>query len=157
MIAQKTIDAVLDTVRIYDVVKDHVQLKRCGSGYVGLCPFHNERTPSFHIDPRRNICKCFSCGEGGGAVHFLMEARNMSYPEAIRHIAGIYGIPVEEAPKTMTDEQRKLAMQRENALFALEAVQRFFERSLIAQTAAHARLAPMHQAAGDSSTAGRTA
>lgn len=136
MIAQKTIDAVLDTVRIYDVVKDHVQLKRCGSGYVGLCPFHNERTPSFHIDPRRNICKCFSCGEGGGAVHFLMEARNMSYPEAIRHIAGIYGIPVEEAPKTMTDEQRKLAVQRENAFVALEAVQRFFERSLIAQTAA---------------------
>ena len=84
MIAQKTIDAVLDAVQIHDVVKEFVQLRRNGSGWVGLCPFHSERTPSFHVDPRRNIYKCFSCGAGGGAVRFLMEQRNMSYPDVIR-------------------------------------------------------------------------
>lgn len=134
MISQKTIDAVLEAVQIHDVVKDFVELKRCGSGWVGLCPFHSERTPSFHVDPRRNICKCFSCGEGGGAVHFLMEHRSMSYPDAIRHIAGLYNIPVEETPRTLTDEQRREAVQRENALITLEAVQRFFEQSLVSKT-----------------------
>lgn len=131
MIAQKTIDAVLDAVQIYDVVKDFVQLRRSGSGWTGLCPFHSERTASFHVDPRRNIYKCFSCGEGGGAVRFLMENRNMSYPDAIRHIAGLYNIPVEEAPHNLTDEQRKLALQREGDLAALETVQQFFEQSLV--------------------------
>lgn len=136
MISQKTIDAVLDAERIYDVVKDFVELRRSGSGWVGLCPFHSERTPSFHVDPRRNIYKCFSCGEGGHAVRFLMENRNMSYPDAIRHIAGLYNIPVEETPRTLTDEQRKAAIQRENALIALEAVQQFFEELLIAKAPA---------------------
>lgn len=139
MISQKTIDAVLEAVRIHDVVKEFVELKRSGSGWVGLCPFHSERTPSFHVDPRRNICKCFSCGEGGGAVHFLMEHRNMSYPDAICHIAGLYNIPVEETPRTLTDEQRNEAVQRENALITLEAVQRFFEQSLVARTPAARR------------------
>jgi len=136
MISQKTIDAVLDAEKIYDVVKDFVELRRSGSGWVGLCPFHSERTPSFHVDTRRNIYKCFSCGEGGHAVRFLMENRNMSYPDAIRHIAGLYNIPVEETPRTLTDEQRKAAIQRENALIALEAVQQFFEESLITKTPA---------------------
>lgn len=136
MISQKTIDAVLDAGRIYDVVKDFVELRRSGSGWVGLCPFHSERTPSFHVDPRRNIYKCFSCGEGGHSVRFLMENRNMSYPDAIRHIAGLYNIPVEETPRTLTDEQHKAAIQRENALIALEAVQQFFEELLIAKAPA---------------------
>ena len=139
MIAQKTIDAVLDAVQIYDVVKDFVQLRRSGSGWTGLCPFHSERTASFHVDPRRNIYKCFSCGEGGGAVRFLMENRNMSYPDAIRHIAGLYNIPVEEAPHNLTDEQRKLALQREGDLAALETVQQFFEQSLVAGNTAAKR------------------
>lgn len=139
MIAQKTIDTVLDAVQIYDVVKDFVQLRRSGSGWTGLCPFHSERTASFHVDPRRNIYKCFSCGEGGGAVRFLMENRNMSYPDAIRHIAGLYNIPVEEAPHNLTDEQRKLALQREGDLAALETVQQFFEQSLVAGNTAAKR------------------
>lgn len=136
MISQKTIDAVLDAARIHDVVKDFLELRRSGSGWVGLCPFHSERTPSFHIDPRRNIYKCFSCGAGGGPVRFLMENRNMSFPDAIRHIAGLYSITVEETPRTLTDEQRKAAIQRENALITLEAVQQFFEESLVAKTPA---------------------
>ena len=136
MISQKTIDAVLDAARIHDVVKDFVELRRSGSGWVGLCPFHSERTPSFHIDLRRNIYKCFSCGAGGGPVRFLMENRNMSFPDAIRHIAGLYSITVEETPRTLTDEQRKAAIQRENALITLEAVQQFFEESLVAKTPA---------------------
>lgn len=139
MIAQKTIDAVLDAVQIYDVVKDFVQLRRSGSGWTGLCPFHSERTASFHVDSRRNIYKCFSCGEGGGAVRFLMENRNMSYPDAIRHIAGLYNIPVEEAPHNLTDEQRKLSLQREGDLAALETVQQFFEQSLVAGNTATKR------------------
>lgn len=136
MISQKTIDAVLDAARIHDVVKDFVELRRSGSGWVGLCPFHSERTPSFHIDLRRNIYKCFSCGAGGGPVRFLMENRNMSFPDAIRHIAGLYSITVEETPRTLTDEQRKAAIQRENALITLEAVQQFFEEYLVAKTPA---------------------
>ncbi len=136
MISQKTIDAVLDAARIHDVVKDFVELRRSGSGWVGICPFHSERTPSFHIDLRRNIYKCFSCGAGGGPVRFLMENRNMSFPDAIRHIAGLYSITVEETPRTLTDEQRKAAIQRENALITLEAVQQFFEESLVAKTPA---------------------
>jgi len=136
MISQKTIDAVLDAARIHDVVKDFVELRRSGSGWVGICPFHSERTQSFHIDLRRNIYKCFSCGAGGGPVRFLMENRNMSFPDAIRHIAGLYSITVEETPRTLTDEQRKAAIQRENALITLEAVQQFFEESLVAKTPA---------------------
>lgn len=136
MIAQRTINAVLDAAKIYDVVSDFVQLKRSGSGYVGLCPFHSERTPSFHVDPRRNIYKCFSCKVGGGAVKFLMENQNMSYPDAIKYIAGKYGIPVEEETKVLSDEEKKLAIQRENAFVSLEIVQRFFEQSLLLDTSA---------------------
>ena len=84
MIDRATIQRVMDATDIVDVVSEFVTLKKAGANYKGLCPFHNERTPSFSISPARQMYKCFSCGKGGNAVHFLMELEHMTYPEAIK-------------------------------------------------------------------------
>lgn len=84
MIDQATIDRILDAAQIVEVVSDFVTLRKRGVNYVGLCPFHNEKTPSFSVSPSKGLCKCFSCGKGGNAVHFIMEHEQMSYP---RHSA----------------------------------------------------------------------
>ena len=84
MIDQPTIDRILDAAQIVDVVSDFVTLRKRGVNYVGLCPFHNEKTPSFSVSPAKGLCKCFSCGKGGNSVHFIMEHEQMSYPEALK-------------------------------------------------------------------------
>lgn len=86
-IDQETVQRILDTADIVDVVSDFVKLRRSGANYKGLCPFHNERTPSFSVNKARNICKCFSCGKGGSPVNFIMEHEQMSYQEALRYLA----------------------------------------------------------------------
>ena len=96
MIIQKSVQEILDVVRIEDIVGDFVTLKRKGANLGGLCPFHNEKTPSFSVSPVRNIFKCFGCGEGGDSVRFLMKHENISYPDALRYIAKKYNIRVEE-------------------------------------------------------------
>jgi DNA primase len=96
MIIQKSVQEILDVVRIEDIVSDFVTLKRKGANLGGLCPFHNEKTPSFSVSPTRNIFKCFGCGEGGDSVGFLMKHENISYPEALKYIAKKYNIRVEE-------------------------------------------------------------
>lgn len=94
-----------------DVVSEFVSLKRSGSNYKGLCPFHNDRTPSFYVSPTRGTCHCFTCGEGGDSVGFLMKHEQLTYPEALRWLAQRYGIEIEE--KQLTDEQRKQQTERE--------------------------------------------
>ena len=86
MIDQATIDRILDAAQIVDVVSEFVTLKKRGVNYVGLCPFHDDKTPSFSVSPAKGLCKCFACGKGGNAVHFIMEHEQLSYPEALRRI-----------------------------------------------------------------------
>lgn len=103
MITQKTIQTIFETVKVEDVVGDFVKLTRRGVNYIGLCPFHNEKSPSFTVSPAKNIYKCFGCGEGGNAVNFIMDLEQLSYPEALKSLAKKYNIPVEE--DELTDEQ----------------------------------------------------
>ena len=102
MIDRTTIDKVIDTANIVEVVSDFVTLKKRGVNYVGLCPFHDDKTPSFYVSPAKNLCKCFACGKGGNAVHFIMEHEQLTFPEAIRWLAQKYHIEIEE--KEMTPE-----------------------------------------------------
>ncbi|MCH2021507.1 MAG: DNA primase [Saprospiraceae bacterium] len=103
MISQKTIQTIFETVKVEDIIEDFIKLTRRGVNYIGLCPFHNEKTPSFTVSPAKNIYKCFGCGEGGNAVNFIMNLEQMTYPEALRYLANKYNIEVEE--DQMTDEQ----------------------------------------------------
>ena len=103
MIPQETVNLILDTARIEEVVGDFVQLKRRGSSYVACCPFHNEKTPSFHVTPSRGIYKCFGCGKAGSAVGFVMEYEHMSYAEALKWIARKYNIEVKEKEESAED------------------------------------------------------
>ncbi|MDE6198921.1 MAG: DNA primase, partial [Muribaculaceae bacterium] len=89
-IDRETVQKILDTADIVDVVSDFVTLKRRGANYIGLCPFHNERTPSFSVSKSKGICKCFSCGKGGSPVNFIMEHEKMSFNEALRYLAKKY-------------------------------------------------------------------
>ena len=103
MIDQATIDRILDAAQIVEVVSDFVTLRKRGVNYVGLCPFHNEKTPSFSVSPSKGLCKCFSCGKGGNAVHFIMEHEQMSYPEALRYLAKKYNIESKERPRLCSE------------------------------------------------------
>lgn len=118
MIDRATIQRILDAADIVDVVKDFVTLKKAGVNYKGLCPFHNEKTPSFIVSPAKQLCKCFSCGKGGGVVHFVMEHEQMTYPEALRWLARRYGIEIKE--RELTDDERQAASLRES-MFAINA------------------------------------
>lgn len=111
MIDQTTIDRIIDAANIVDVVSEYVSLRRAGANYKGLCPFHDDKTPSFHVSPAKGICKCFACGEGGNAVHFIMKIEQLSYIEALKWLAKKYGIEVEE--KEITPEQRQQLNERE--------------------------------------------
>lgn len=125
MIDQATIQRVLDATDIVDVVKEFVTLRKAGVNYKGLCPFHNEKTPSFTVSPSKQLCKCFSCGKGGNAVHFLMELEHMTYPEAIKWLGNRYGIEVRE--KELTDEERERQSERESMFVVNEWANRYFQ------------------------------
>ena len=84
MISQKTIQTIFETVKAVDVIQDFIKLTQNGVNYKGLCPFHNEKTPSFTVSKAKNIYKCFGCGEGGNAVNFIMNLEQLTYPEALR-------------------------------------------------------------------------
>ena len=115
MIDRITIDKIRSAANIYDIVKEFVTLKKAGANYKGLCPFHDEKTPSFIVSPSKQLFKCFSCGEGGDAVGFIMKHEQMTYPEALKWIAKRYGIEVRE--KEETEEEKKESSERE-AMFA---------------------------------------
>lgn len=116
MISQATIERIIDAANIVDVVSEYVTLRKSGANYKGLCPFHDDKTPSFSVSPAKGVCKCFSCGQGGNAVHFIMELEQLTYYEALKFLAKKYGIEFEE--KEMTEEQKQSISERES-LFAV--------------------------------------
>lgn len=129
MIDRETVQKIKDTADIVDVVSDYVHLIRRGANYVGLCPFHNERTPSFSVNRARNYCYCFSCHKGGSPVNFIMEKEGISYHDALMQLAKRYGIKVEE--KELTDEQRETQSRKEGLYVANEWAMRYFEHNLL--------------------------
>jgi len=128
MIDQATIDRILDAAQIVEVVSDFVTLRKRGVNYVGLCPFHNEKTPSFSVSPSKGLCKCFSCGKGGNAVHFIMEHEQMSYPEALRYLAKKYNIEIKE--RELTNEEKEVQSNRESFFFANTSPRDYFQNIL---------------------------
>ncbi len=127
-IDRETVQKILDTADIVEVVSDFVSLKRRGANYIGLCPFHNERTPSFSVSQSRGICKCFSCGKGGSPVNFLMELEQMSFNEALRYLAKKYNIEIKE--HEMSDAEREAANEREALLAVNDFACKHFEHNL---------------------------
>lgn len=127
-IDQETVQRILDTADIVEVVSDFVRLKKRGSNYIGLCPFHNERTPSFSVSKAKGLCKCFSCGKGGSAVGFLMELEQLSYVEALKYLARKYNIEIKE--KELTDEERDAINARESLFAVNQFALDFFEKTL---------------------------
>ncbi len=128
MIDKATVQKIKDTADIVEVVSDYVHLIRRGANYVGLCPFHNERTPSFSVNKARNYCYCFSCHKGGSPVNFIMEKEGISYHDALLQLAKKYGIKVEE--KELTDEERETQSRREAMYVANEWAMQLFEWNL---------------------------
>ena len=129
MIDEQTKQLIIDTARIDDVVQDFVHLRRKGSGFVGLCPFHKDRHPSFIVTPSKNICKCFACGAGGTPVSFVMKILNCSFVEALRYLAQKYNIPVPE--REMTEEEEQRQSEREALYLANEVAAKFFTEQLL--------------------------
>lgn len=127
-IDRETTQRILDTADIVDVVSDFVSLKRRGANYIGLCPFHNERTPSFSVSKSKGICKCFSCGKGGSPVNFIMEIEQMSFQEALRYLAKKYNIEIVE--HEMSDQEREEESQRESMLAVNSFALQHFEHNL---------------------------
>jgi len=128
MIDHNTVQQILDTADIVDVVGDFVALKKRGANWIGLCPFHNDRRPSFYVSRAKGICKCFACGEGGSAVNFIMKHEQLSYPEALRYLARKYHIEIQE--KETTDEEKQAQSKRESMLMLNEWACGYFERQL---------------------------
>lgn len=133
MISRKSVDEVIETAKVEDVVGDYVALKRRGANLAGLCPFHNEKTPSFYVSPAKNIYKCFGCGAAGGPVQFLMEHDQMSFPEAIRQLAARYKIEIEEVE--LTDEARVEQQKRDSLYLVNQFAQEYFSEQLFATDA----------------------
>ena len=104
MIDQATVDKIIDSANILEVVSDFVTLRKRGVNYVGLCPFHDEKTPSFSVSPSKGICKCFSCGKGGSAVHFIMEHEQLSYYEALIYYFNIPKVVRSDSPIFMNED-----------------------------------------------------
>lgn len=124
-ISDDTIAAVRDAADVVDVVGDYVRLKKRGSNFVGLCPFHSEKTPSFNVNPGLGIFKCFGCGEGGDVFHFVSRIENLSFPEAVRALGERVGITIAE-----DDDEQEDASAREGILHALQFAARFFYQKL---------------------------
>ena len=128
MIDRLTVDKILDAANIVDVVSDFVTLKRAGANLKGLCPFHDDRTPSFMVSPSKNICKCFACGKGGTPVHFIMEHEQLSYPDALRYLAKKYHIEVKE--REQTDEEKAEQSERESMFVVNEWANEWFQQQM---------------------------
>ena len=129
MIDQATIDRIMAATDIVDVVSDFVSLRRRGANYWGLCPFHDDKSPSFSVSPSKGVCKCFSCGKGGSAIHFIMEHEQLSYYEALKYLAKKYNIEIHE--KELTDEEKQKRSERESMFVINAFAQEFFSHSLL--------------------------
>ena len=128
MIPQETVDLILDTARIEDVIGDFVTLRRRGANLVACCPFHNEKTPSFYVSPSKGIYKCFGCGKAGSAVGFLMEYEHLGYVEALRYLAKKYHIEIQE--EEVSAEEIASRQRRESLLLVSDFAQKFFADQL---------------------------
>ncbi len=128
MITRDTIAKILDTAQIEDVVRDFVNLKKAGSLLKGNCPFHQEKTPSFVVNPNKNIFKCFGCGKGGDSVSFIMEHEKFTFPEALRYLAQKYHIEVEETQ--VSTEEKQVQDEKESLLIALNYAAKFYQTQL---------------------------
>lgn len=128
MIDHGTIERILDVAEISDVVSDFVTLRKRGVNQLGLCPFHNEKTPSFTVSPAKGIFKCFGCGKGGNSVNFIMEHENLTYPEALKWLAKKYNIEIVE--KEETEEQKQQKDDRESMMIVSSFAQKYFTRYL---------------------------
>lgn len=128
MIDQVTIDRILDAAQIVDVVSEFVTLRKRGVNYIGLCPFHNEKTPSFSVSPSKGLCKCFSCGKGGNVVHFIMEHEQLSYYEALKWLARKYNIEIKE--RELTDEEKQAHSLRESLFVVNQFASEYFQNIL---------------------------
>ncbi|MGB4654025.1 MAG: DNA primase [Bacteroidales bacterium] len=128
MIPQETIQRIIDTAQISEVVSDFVSLKRSGSNLTGLCPFHDEKTPSFFVSPSKGIFKCFGCGKAGNPISFVMEHEKYTYPEALRYLAKKYGIPIEETVET--EQQIAERTEKESIYLVTEFALKFFKKQL---------------------------
>lgn len=123
-----TIEKIKDATNIVEVVSEFVSLRKRGINYVGLCPFHNEKTPSFYVSPTRGFFNCFGCGKGGTAITFIMEHEQMTYPEALRWLANKYHIEIQE--RELTDEERREQSERESMFIINEWAAKYFEQQL---------------------------
>ncbi len=128
MIDQATIDRIIDTARIEEVVGEFVTLRKRGVNYTGLCPFHDEKTPSFSVSPSKGICKCFSCGKGGNVVHFIMEHEQLSYHESLKWLAKRYNIDIVE--RELTAAEQKAQSDRESLFILNEFARDYYVRTL---------------------------
>ncbi len=129
MISHFTIDKIIQAAKIEEVISEFVALKKAGANYTGLCPFHNEKTPSFHVSPSKNIYKCFGCGASGNTVKFLMDYEKISYPDALKWLAKKYNIIVEETEDTEEAKQKK--SERDKILELLNFAQKYFTNILL--------------------------
>jgi len=129
MISPLTIERIRSAANIVDVVSEYVTLRRAGSSFRGLCPFHDDTTPSFSVSPARGICKCFACGEGGDVVHFIMKQEQLSYYDALKFLAKKYGVEVEE--RELTPEERRTQSERESMFVLNEWASNYFHDALL--------------------------
>ena len=129
MISPATIERIRSAANIVDVVSEYVTLRRAGSSFRGLCPFHDDTTPSFSVSPARGICKCFACGEGGDVVGFIMKQEQLGYYDALKFLAKKYGIEVEE--RDLTPEERRSQSERESMFAVNEWASQYFHNTLL--------------------------
>ena len=128
MIPQDTVNKILDSAQIVEVISDFVSLKRRGANFIACCPFHNEKTPSFYVSPSKGIYKCFGCGKSGTAVGFVMEHESMTYVEALKYLAKKYGIEVKE--KEDSPEEIAARQRSESLYLVMDFAEKFFQESL---------------------------
>ena len=128
MINKSTIDKILDTAQIVDVVNDFVTLKRRGANYIACCPFHNEKTPSFSVSPSKGIFKCFGCGKAGNVVNFIMEHEQLGYVDALKFLGKKYGIEVADREESAQEVENRL--KSESLMIVSQYAQDYYTNSL---------------------------
>ena len=133
MIKEQIIDK-LNSQSIVDVVSDYVSLKKSGVNYKGLCPFHDDKNPSFSVSPTKNICHCFVCGKGGGPITFLMEHEHVDFTEACRMLGKKYNIDIEEEKRELSSKEIQDQRDKESMLVIYSHVQKFYVECLHSKT-----------------------
>ncbi|MGZ3920051.1 MAG: CHC2 zinc finger domain-containing protein, partial [Bacteroidia bacterium] len=129
MIPKETVDKIIDAARVEEVVGEFITLKKRGANYLGLCPFHGEKTPSFTVSAVKGIYKCFGCGKAGNSVNFVMDHLQLSYPEALRWLAKKYSIEIVE--REITPEEKERNTERDSLMIVMQYAQRYFTDKML--------------------------